>query len=215
MHEENLLNSEIPEKFKNKETGAVNVEMMAQSYKALENKLSLVPSAPNSPDEYCIECKNGVIEPDIDVNRMLHEKGFTQEQAQAVYDLAEDRLIPLIQQMAADYQADREVERLVSYFGGAEKWKEVARQLYAFGQKNLNADVLDSMASSYEGVLALHKMMKGEEPQMHKHVSSDDNIPNEEKVLSSMMRDPKYWREKDPAYIEKVTQGFKNLYAKN
>lgn len=214
MHDENLLNSEIPEKFKNPETGEINIEMMAQSYKALENKLSVLPVAPNSPDEYCIECKYGVIEPDTEVNRKLHEKGFTQEQAQAVYDLAEDKLIPLIQQMAADYQADREVERLISYFGGVEKWKEVARQLYSFGQKNLSADVLDSMASSYEGVLALHKMMKGEEPQIHKHISQDMDVSHEEKTLSSMMRDPKYWRERDPMHIEKVTQGFKNLYAK-
>lgn len=28
-----------------------------------------------------------------------------------------------------------------------------------------------------------------------------------------MMNDPKYWRDKDPAFIAKVTEGFKNLYA--
>lgn len=30
--------------------------------------------------------------------------------------------------------------------------------------------------------------------------------------LHTMMRDPKYWREKDPAFIAKVTDGFKALY---
>jgi len=36
----------------------------------------------------------------------------------------------------------------------------------------------------------------------------------DDKELSSMMRDPKYWREKDPAFVAKVTQGFQRLYGK-
>jgi hypothetical protein len=27
-----------------------------------------------------------------------------------------------------------------------------------------------------------------------------------------MMRDPKYWRDKDPSYVAKVTEGFKKMY---
>ncbi len=27
-----------------------------------------------------------------------------------------------------------------------------------------------------------------------------------------MMRDPKYWRDKDPAFVAKVTEGFKSVY---
>jgi len=30
--------------------------------------------------------------------------------------------------------------------------------------------------------------------------------------LKSMMRDPKYWKEKDPAFVAKVTEGFKKMY---
>ncbi len=212
MHEENLLNSDIPEKFKDPKTGEINVGMMARSYKALEQKMSQAPAIPKSPDEYCIECQHGLFTTDTDVNKRLHEKGFTQEQAQEVYNLAEEKLIPVIRQMAADYKADREVERLIEHFGGVEKWKVVARQLYAFGRKNMNADVLDSMASSYEGVLALHRMMKGDEPDLQKQTVQNASSASEEKELASMMRDPKYWKHKDPAHIDKVTQGFKNLY---
>jgi hypothetical protein len=54
-------------------------------------------------------------------------------------------------------------------------------------------------------------MMQSEEPQTlggeTKFVSS-----NAEKDLHYMMNDPKYWRDKDPSYIAKVTDGFKNLY---
>ena len=35
----------------------------------------------------------------------------------------------------------------------------------------------------------------------------------DEKDLQSMMRDPKYWRDKDPAYIAKVTAGFEKIYS--
>ena len=36
----------------------------------------------------------------------------------------------------------------------------------------------------------------------------------DEAELSSMMRDPKYWRDKDPSFVAKVTEGFQNLYGK-
>ncbi len=36
-----------------------------------------------------------------------------------------------------------------------------------------------------------------------------------EAELQSLMRDPKYWRDKDPATIAKVTDGFKRIYGSN
>ncbi len=211
IEEENLLNADIPEKFKDAETGAVKMDELVRSYKALEQKMSAAPHAPKSAEGYCIDCAHGLFTSDMDVNKRLHEKGFTQEQAQEVYDLAADKLMPLIEELAADMIADREVEKLINHFGGAEAWKEVSRQLLAFGQKNLPPEVLDNMAVSYEGVIALHRMMKGDEPSlnMRGNVSGEGS---KGKDLQSMMRDPKYWREKDPAFVEKVTQGFKDMY---
>jgi hypothetical protein len=37
----------------------------------------------------------------------------------------------------------------------------------------------------------------------------------DEKDLHSMMRDPRYWRDKDPSFIAKVTDGFQKIYGKN
>jgi hypothetical protein len=31
-------------------------------------------------------------------------------------------------------------------------------------------------------------------------------------ALSQMMRDPRYWRDRDPEVIAKVTEGFRRLY---
>lgn len=207
MTDQNLM---IPDKFKNAE-GGLNVENLLNSYTELEKKLSKSPSVPKSADEYCVNCDHGLFGVDADMNRRLHEKGFTNEQVQIVYDLAAEKMVPLVIAMAADYRADREIEKLVEHFGGDEKWRETSRQLLAFGQRALPADVLDTLASSYEGVLALHRMMKGEEPALSKK-SDPQGAKAGEMELQSMMRDPKYWRDQDPSFISKVTEGFQKLY---
>ena len=209
---ENLLTTEIPEKFKDPETGEVRMDEFAKSYRELEKQFSTRPAAPKTPDEYCIECTHGLIEPDADVNARLHSKGFTQEQAQEVYALAEEKLIPVIAEIAADIQADREVEKLISHFGGTDQWKSISKQLLAFGQQNMPKDVLENLSSSYDGVLALHRLMQSEEPNLSVEADSLPAASDAKDELKSMMRDPKYWREKDPAFVQKVTDGFKSVY---
>ncbi|MBI1301333.1 MAG: hypothetical protein GC137_06705 [Alphaproteobacteria bacterium] len=211
MTEENLLLSDIPEKFKDPESGALKADALLKSYIELERKMSQRPNAPKSHNDYCIDCSHGMFEPDEELNRRMHEKGFSQEQAQEVYNMASDKMVPMLQAMAADFQADREVEKLIEHFGGTEQWRVVSRQLLAYGQKNLPADILDSLTSSYEGVLALHRMMKGQEPSLNRQ-NGMQSSSMDEMELNSMMRDPKYWRDKDPAFVAKVTEGFKSLY---
>ncbi len=214
MQTDNLLDNEIPEKFRDPSTGEVRMDSFVQSYKELEKRFSQRPALPKSPDEYCVKCDHGLFEADQEINQRLFDKGFTQEQVQEVYDLAAERLVPLVMELSADFQADKEVEKLINHFGGPEKWKEVSRQLLAFGQKNLSADVLDALASSYEGVLALFGMMKGEEPGLRPSVNGVGGN-GEELDLQSMMRDPKYWRDRDPSFVAKVTEGFQKLYSGN
>lgn len=209
---EGLDEKAVPQKFKDPQTGAINIPAMMASYSELERKMSSQPSAPKSPDEYCINCEHGMFEPDSDVNKRLHAKGLSQEQIQEVYDLAAEKLVPMIAELAGDFQADREVEKLIEHFGGQDNWKEVSRQLLAFGQKNLPSDVLENLSSSYEGVMALYRMMKGEEPNMMKMESAADNS-SDMNDIKSMMRDPKYWKEKDPAFVAKVTESFRKLYS--
>jgi hypothetical protein len=207
MTDQNLM---IPDKFKNAD-GNLNVENLLNSYTELEKRLSKSPSVPKSPDDYCIECNHGMFGVDKEMNAKLHQKGFTNEQVQFVYDLAAEKMVPLVIQMAADYRADRELEKLEEHFGGEEKWREMARQLLAFGQKNLPADVLDTLASSFEGVLALQRMMKNEEPGLSKSIDAKGGHDGTLE-LQSMMRDPKYWRDQDPSFIAKVTEGFQKIY---
>jgi len=200
----------LPEKFWDPETGEIRMDDLIKSYIALEKKLSATPAVPASPEEYCVNCDHGLFTPDDELNKRLHERGFTPEQVQTVYDLAAERLVPMIMELAGEFKADREVERLVSAFGGQEKWQETSRQLLAFGRKNLPDDVLENLSSSFEGVMMLYRMMRGEEGASSPRVET--SIGMNETDLRSMMRDPKYWRQKDPAFVSQVTEGFRRLY---
>lgn len=218
----------LPDKFWDAEAGEIRVDALVKSYTELEKRMTgSIPEpvneetrerflraagVPATPDEYEIAIKDDLFESDSELNKRLHAKGFNTEQVQEVYDLAVEKMVPMILEMAGEFQADREIERLIEHFGGADQWREASRQMLTFGQKNLPAPVLEGMSSSYEGIIALYKMMGNEEPQTL-GVKGKSMSSNAEKDLQSMMNDPKYWRDKDPSFIAKVTDGFKNIYA--
>ncbi len=214
MSEDNLLTTDVPEKFKDAETGAVRMDDFVKSYREMEKQFSQRPAAPKTPDDYCVECQHGLFEVDPHVNQRLHGLGLSQEQVQAVYDLAAEVLVPKIAEISADFEADRQVEKLINHFGGAEQWKAVSKQLLAFGQRALPAEVLESMTGSYEGVLALHRMMVSQEPTLS--ATSDVAVSAQgidEQELKKMMKDPRYWRDRDPAFVKQVTEGFQSHYS--
>ena len=216
----------LPDKFWDAKKGEMRLDTLINSYLHLEKKISgMVPipqndddkkriqkliGVPETADDYQLSVPNDLFEVDAELNQRLLAKGFTQEQAQEVYDLAAEKLVPLIVEMAAEFQADREVERLVTHFGSTDKWQEISRQLLQFGRKNLSPDVLAGLACSYDGVLALHRMMKSNEPQM----KADMAVHTGETDLYAMMKNPKYWRDKDPSFIAKVTDGFEKIYGR-
>jgi hypothetical protein len=226
MNDQIQKNTQVPEKFIDSETGEVRLDALAASYIALEKKLAaMMPrpdtdesrrevlkclGCPETPDEYDIDVSHGLFSADPEVNARLHTKGLTAEQVQEVYNLAAEKLVPAILEMTQEFAADREVERLMAAFGGAEKWAEVSRQLLAFGKKNLPGEVLSSLASSFEGVMALYRMMKGQEPDLAARGAETPEIV--ESDLRSMMRDPRYYRDRDPSFVAKVTEGFRKIY---
>jgi hypothetical protein len=220
----------VPEKFWNPDSGTVRTEALLKSYLELERKLgSTVPlpadendhdgqtrlmralGVPDSPEQYRIEPRHQLLEPDPRINAKLHEAGFTERQAQLVYDLAADHLVPVLGDALGELEATREAERLAARFGGEATWRTVAPQIKAWGQSNLAPEVFETLASSYDGVLAIHQMMQRREPA----VLNDANGPAsdlDEAALVRMMRDPRYWRDRDPAFVAQVTAGFEHLY---
>lgn len=209
---------DVPEKFWDAETGTIRTEALLKSYLALEQKLGakedMRPAPPASPEEYIITLASDAIQNDPDVNRRLHAKGFTNEQVQEVYDLAAEKLVPQIMDIVYDAQADRELEKIIDHFGGVENWARIARQLLAYGRKNLPADMLRSLAGSYDGILTLERMMRENRqiPVLEKG-GKRVGAALDDKELTKMMQNPRYWRDRDPAYIAKVTEGFQQLYS--
>lgn len=215
---------EVPEKFLDSETGAVRTDALARSYRELERKLSErtaqretatgdrpVPDAvPESPDGYALDMLHPAVAPDDEVNAMLHDAGFTQAQAQLVYDLAALRVAPMLEQMAADYAAREGERRLVEHFGGEERWHEAARQIESWAAASLPEELYALLAAHPEGVIAMHRMMgSGEVPMIR---GGEAGSGPSEAQLRKLMQDPRYWRDHDPEIVDRVRRGFEALY---
>lgn len=203
----------IPEKFWDGEAGEVRVDALAKSYLELERKLGGLAGrgVPETADAYEIMIGDGPVGPDLQVNDRLHQAGFSQDQAQLVYDLANEYLPALVGEVAAEFDARNQVDRLIRHYGGPDRWQETARQLTAWGREKLPAEIFEALSCSYEGVLALARMMSHGEPDL----GAGGGFPGaglSEGDLKEMMRDPRYWRERDPAVVEKVRDGFKRLF---
>ncbi len=201
----------LPDKFWDPVRGDVNVGALWKSYRELEKKFSAGHGGiiPDDPDGYCLDC--GDRTPDAEVNAVLHRAGFTNDQAQLVYDLATQYVVPELDRRHQALAAEKLIGRLEERFGGPERWAHVARQLNAWGKAHLPDDVLEVMGASYDGVMALHRMMGADEPGV---ADRDAATPGsiDEAGLRKLMEDPKYWRDRDPALIAKVRDGFKQLY---
>lgn len=214
----------LPTKFWDEQKQDVRVESLAKAYLALEKRLhgqngqgsakgaEAGPAIPKSPDAYRLNLNSIVKEADPVVNQRLHKAGFTEEQAQLVYDLAAERLMPAAEALAADFEAERQLARLVDHFGGEDAWAETARQLETWGKSNLPPQMMSALTTTYEGVMALYGMMnEGGEPGL-KGTGGGAMGTLTEEDLRAMMKDARYWRERDPALINKVAAGFKRLY---
>ena len=220
----------IPEKFRDPRTGMIRTEALLGAYLELERRMHAmvkVPGpdcspeercafhralgVPDSPDGYTIQSRHELLSPDAEVNRRLHSAGFTPDQAQLVYDLAHDCMLPMLAHVADDYDQRRHLDRLKEHYGGDARWSETARQVSAWGKANLPEEVYQALARSPEGVMAMERMMASGEPAMGRVPAPRDEAPDEAE-LKRMMQDPRYWKKRDPAFIDKVSSGFRRLY---
>ena len=207
--------TKIPEKFLDK-NGELKTEELLKSYLALEKKLSEPKESenekPKSAADYKIICKNGLIESDPEINEVLFQHGFSNDQVQVVYDLASEKIIPIIQQMVADIAADKELQGLEQAFGGSEQFNTIARQISAWGEKHLDRSVFETLATSKDGIMTLYRMMCSEqEPPVLPRQDSAQPMDTEE-TLKRLMQSPKYWKQQDPDLVRRVENGFKRLY---
>lgn len=229
----------VPEKFWDPEAGQLRTDALLKSYLELERRLGAEPAGPpeatatgeeadapaesaatvdepaalhipDDPNGYEIATDSELVAPDPEVNRRLHEAGFTQDQAQLVYKLAEDYLLPAVSEAYGEVFVQQELGKLEQAFGGPDGWQATAEQLRTWGKANLEHEVYDTLASSSDGVMAMHQMMQAREPRV---VHADaPGAPADEGQLRRMMQDPRYWRDRDPAFVGEVTRGFERLF---
>jgi len=169
---------------------------------------------PDTPDAYRITVNHPRLAIDPDVNRRLHEAAFTPAQAQLVYDLAVERVMPVIESMDASQRAETDLSALMQQFGGEDRWTEISRQLSAWGKAHLPQDVYIALASTREGVMALYRMMAEGEPGLVPGTEAGGAGGGAPGVddLKALMRDPRYWKQRDPAVVRRVAEGFRRLY---
>ncbi len=205
----------VPEKFLD-ENGDLKTEDLLKSYLALEKKMSEPKAAadqmPKSAAEYQLNIKNKLIESDEEVNQILFENGFTNRQAQVVYDLAVDRILPLLESICSDVATDKELQGLEQAFGGAEQFNVVARQISAWAEKNLDANTFEALAKSKDGILTLYQMMRGSMESPLIQGKGQFAPKDDEESLKKLMQSPKYWRDQDPELMKRVEAGFQRLY---
>jgi hypothetical protein len=204
---------EIPDQFWDASTGTARLDALLRSYLQMEKKLATFGGRepPDTPEEYQIEIANELLSSDRELNKRLHAAGFTQQQAQLVYDLAAERLLPMVAEIAAVFEAEGQVARLTQHFGSEQRWRQVARQIDAWGRSHLPSQVFEALSTTAEGVIAMHRMMANAEPGLIKNAGPPDEAVSEGH-LKKLMRDPRYWRDQDPALVERVRDGFRRLY---
>lgn len=205
----------IPEQFWDEAKGEIKLQELLADYARLASKDdNLIDinnrNIPESFDKYDLKMPHPLLEKDDDIFKRFYDCGFSNEQAQLVYDLANEKIIPVIEELTVNFEAQKQLENLIKYFGSQEKFNEVSIQISKWAKENVSKEVYDALATTAEGVIALYKMMSSNEPLIGKERTDAEDL-NEDK-LKQMMKDPRYWRDRDKDYITKISNGFKKLY---
>lgn len=170
---------------------------------------------PDSPDDYVLSIDHPYLTLDPDLNARLHALGFTENQVQFVYDIAVERMVPLILDLVADQRAEYDLEKMITAFGGKTKWQETARQVQAFARKNLPPSLVEHLSQSFDGIMMIYHMMQANTEggiiPIGIGTSAQTTLPGLDRIRN-MMRDPRYWRDHDPKFVEKVSAGFDQIY---
>ena len=94
---------------------------------------------------------------------------------------------------------------------GAYSWKSSTKAVERLksASAEIRAVARTNPTAAAEGVIALHRMMEGREPGLAHRGEAPSAA--DETELRSMMRDPRYWRTREPDFVRRVTDGFRRL----
>ena len=212
-----------PEKFFDPDVG-VRQQQLAEAYTSLEGKIreredQIIEKwkgeqTAELPEKYALNIAESLeIPDDVEMNLseddplvgwffdVAKEWGLSQEQVDAAINGYVER------EMAAIPKIDDELAKLGDY------GKDRLQRVHNWLDKSLEAEELSSLApmlTSATTIQALEKLMKGTSPM---DFDGDDPSPALTlDELRSMQNDPRYWQQKDPAFIKKVEQGYQRLF---
>lgn len=169
------------------------------------------PDIPARAEDYALTVTGAIGDMDPDVNRRLHDAGFSHAQAQLVYDLAGEILEPMMDDINEAAQRASDRATLINEFGGAQSWKELAPRIEKWGRANLPEAAFEVMCQTAEGVRTLHRLMTvHDETRLAGGVdgSASENVRSD---IRRKMNDPRYWRDRDPDIIAEVQADFARL----
>ena len=215
----------IPEKFLNKD-GTLNTGALLKSYSELEKKIGTMISVPGEDSDDVTRAKfnraigvpenaNEYPTNDLFDDESLREKfleiGLTSTQVEKIYQIANEFLSPVINELFDMQNETNAMNELKNFFGDDEKMYEAMRAINSFGEKYLPRDAFDALCASPQGIRGIYAMMQSIEPTVQTDDAPQKNLT--ENDLRRMMRDPKYWRDMDEEYVRKIENGFKKLYS--
>jgi len=224
----------IPEKFWDAETGAPRIDELAKSYVELERmagelkrqvgakkeewareleaeRLSARPEKPDAYEPELPEELAGKVELADDHPLMSWWREFAWE-----HGLDHEAFNAGLQQFVrwqvdsteAQAQAlEEELGKLGEH--GTQRVQHVEGWMRArIGEEAVAA--LEPLLASAAAIEALEKLM--ESVGERRFVPADKPEKIDAETLDRWVRDPRYWRDRDPAFVKQVTEGFRQLY---
>ncbi len=191
---------------------SVPLAMKAAGGTETDQSAPLPATGTESPKGYRVRIDHDVFAQDPALDEILAAAGFTEAQVQLVYDLAFEKLLPVAQEIARAHRAELQMRQLEACFGGREKWRIASRQIRDWARAHLQPEIYEALADSSDGILAIYHMMTGDgEPALMRNGTA--LADTDEGDLRKLIRSPRYWRERDPATVRRVTEGFDRLYS--
>ena len=193
--------------------GAMRTEALLKSYLELERKLgSMVPlpsdddrpggaarlrralGVPNPGEQYQIEARDALVEPDPRSTPGCMRPGSPSAGAAGLRSRGRSPLPA--RRCRGELRATRDAERLAALRRRCRLAAQQARQIKDLGARPAWLEVFRTLASSYDGVLAIHPDDAGARAEVLQEARG--RRATRRGRTRRMMRDPRYWRERDP-----------------
>lgn len=212
----------VPENFIDKETKTVNIAALVKSQEDLRKQIG----SDESPKEGLYEINipedfKEFIEPDKE--SVLYKTACAWAKSHKISQKDFDELVsPYINELAAPFVASKEKlqnedAKLDKIFGNRKQ--EVKERITNFFKNSSIANDTEALnevallTSTAAGVKVLHELITKNQGGMAMiGAAAGGSEELNEATLREMMKDPRYWRDHEPNYVNKITEGFKKLY---